>query len=297
MTKRSTQVVGYRISESFQLLIYGFEVRRASRQFLVESLNLLTPVFALGDITDRTRNQRALLRLQRTEADLHRKLSPVFPPSVQLQTLTHRPQSRLGEELHAVFGMPGSKPFRHQNLNLLPQKLLALVAKQLLHLGIDQYDLALPIHHDHRIGSGFQKPAEFLLGLLALGDITDRTRNQRALFRLQRTESDLHRKLRPVFPPSVQLKTLTHRPHPRLGKELPAVIRMPADKPVRHHMLNHLPQNLLPLEAKHPLHHTIPYTTLSPSIHHDHRIGSRFQKPTEFLLSLLALGDITDRTG
>src|SRR5262245_41446620 len=102
MTKRSTQVVGYRISESFQLLIYGFEVRRASRQFLVESLNLLTPVFALGDITDRTRNQRALFRLQRTEADLHRKLSPVFPPSVQLQTLTHRPHQILGADLHTA---------------------------------------------------------------------------------------------------------------------------------------------------------------------------------------------------
>src|SRR5262249_12560564 len=124
----------YRISESFQLLIYGFEVRRASRQFLVESLNLLTPVFALGDITDRTRNQRALFRLQRTEADLHRKLSPVFPPSVQLQTPTHRPHPRLGEELHAVFRMLGSEHFWHPDLNLLRQQLLALITKHLLPL-------------------------------------------------------------------------------------------------------------------------------------------------------------------
>src|SRR5215831_5345327 len=211
MTKGRAQVVRYGIRESFQLSIYGFEVRRASRQLLVESLNMLTPMFALGDIANRTRDQRALFRFQRTEADLHRKLSPVFPPSVQLKTLTHRPHPRLGKELRAVFRMPGAKPFRHQNLNLLPQKLLPLVAKQLLHLGIDQHDLAPPIHHDHGIGSRFQKPTEFLLSLLALGDITDRTRNQRALFRFQWTEADLHRKLCPVFPPSVQLQTLTHR--------------------------------------------------------------------------------------
>src|SRR5262245_19232651 len=98
MTKRTTPAVRYRISRSFQLLIYGFEVRRASRQFLVESLNMLTPMFALGDIANRTRDQRALFRFQRTEADLHRKLRPVFPPSVQLKTLTHRPHPRLGKE-------------------------------------------------------------------------------------------------------------------------------------------------------------------------------------------------------
>ncbi len=74
-----------------------------------------------------------------------------------------------------MFGVSAPKPFRHQNLNLLPQELFPLIPKQLLHLCIDQHDLPLPIHHDHRIRSGFQKPTEFLLGLLAPGDVQHRT--------------------------------------------------------------------------------------------------------------------------
>jgi hypothetical protein len=74
----------------------------------------------------------------------------------------------MGEELFAVLGVRDPRSFRHQNLNLLPQELVPFIPKQFLDLGIDQHDPALPIHDDHRIRSGFQKPAEFLLGLLAL---------------------------------------------------------------------------------------------------------------------------------
>jgi hypothetical protein len=60
---------------------------------------------AFGDVADGTGDKRALLRLQRTETDFHGKLRSVFPPSVQLQTFTHRPHPRLGEELLAVLGV------------------------------------------------------------------------------------------------------------------------------------------------------------------------------------------------
>ena len=123
---------------------------------------------AFGNVADGTGDKCALLRLQRTQTDFHGKLRSVFPPPEQPQTITHRPHPRLGEELLAVLGVWAPKPVRHQNLNLLPQQVVPLIPKQFLDLGIDQHDLALPIHDDHGIWSGFQKPAEFLFGLLAL---------------------------------------------------------------------------------------------------------------------------------
>src|SRR5262249_49165705 len=105
----------------------------------VESLNMLLPVFALGDVADRARDQRSLLGLQGTEADFHGEFGAILSPSVQLETLTHRPHPRLRKELRAVLRMQGTKPLRHQGLNLLPQKLFPRVAKQPLHLGVDQY--------------------------------------------------------------------------------------------------------------------------------------------------------------
>src|SRR5689334_21192345 len=65
--------------------------------------------------------------------------------------------------------MLGTKSFRHQNLDLLSEKLLPPVAKHLLHLEIDQYDLALSIQHDHSIRSRFQKATKNLLTQPDLG--------------------------------------------------------------------------------------------------------------------------------
>src|SRR5438876_2265538 len=97
------------------------------RQITFAPTQCLLCALALGDVTDGAGDERALLRFQRTEADFHWKLRAVFPPSVQLQTRTHRPRARLGEEAQAVFGVPAPKPFRHQNLDLLAQEFFPLV--------------------------------------------------------------------------------------------------------------------------------------------------------------------------
>ena len=64
-----------------------------------------------------------------------------------------------------MLGVSSTKSFWHQYFNLLPQEVLPLVAKQFLHLSIDQHDPSLAIHHDYGIRSGFQEPSEFPLGL------------------------------------------------------------------------------------------------------------------------------------
>src|SRR5262249_53157826 len=102
MTKGRAQVVRYGIRERFQLSIYGFEGRRASRQFLVESLNMLTPMFALGDIANRTRDHPALFPFQRTEVDRHPNRRPSSPPRVQLNAPTQRTVPTIGKEPPAV---------------------------------------------------------------------------------------------------------------------------------------------------------------------------------------------------
>src|SRR5208282_1748970 len=106
-----------------------------------------------------------------TQADLHRKLGSVFPPSVKGQTLTHRPHPRLRKKSPAVPRVSTTKPFRHENLNLLPQEFFSLISKHILHLCVDQYDPALPTHYDHCIRCGFQKPSEFLLRAFAFRNV------------------------------------------------------------------------------------------------------------------------------
>ena len=71
--------------------------------------------------------------------------------------------------------MPTPEAFGHQDFNLLPQQLLSSISKQPLDLGVHQNDFAVLVHYDHGIWSGLQKPAEFLLGPLALGDVVNRS--------------------------------------------------------------------------------------------------------------------------
>ena len=66
--------------------------------------------------------------------------------------------------------MRSSKPLGHQNLNRLPEQLLARVAEQLLRLRIHQQDAALTAHDHHRIRRRLQQTPELHLGPFSLGD-------------------------------------------------------------------------------------------------------------------------------
>ena len=58
----------------------------------------------------------------------------------------------------------GAEPLRHQGLDGFAQQFIALVAKQLLHLRVDQDDLTLTVDHDHRVGRSLQQGTKLLLG-------------------------------------------------------------------------------------------------------------------------------------
>src|SRR5437870_5051766 len=75
---------------------------------------------------------------------------------------SHRAHARLGEKARSVLRMPATKALRREDLDRLPQQLLALVTKQLLYLRVDQDDLAGPIDDDHGVRRGLQQISELL---------------------------------------------------------------------------------------------------------------------------------------
>src|SRR5260221_13766452 len=74
------------------------------RQLDVLFLQRLLEALALGDVADRARHQRALLSLERAQADLDRELAAVLASPVELEAPAHRTHARIGEEAVA---MPG----------------------------------------------------------------------------------------------------------------------------------------------------------------------------------------------
>ena len=120
---------GQRLEESLQ---YG----AAAAQFVFNRP-------ALGDVANGARNQHAFLGLERAEADLDGELGAILAQRVQFHAGPHGPHPRIGEKTRAVPRMVVPEAFRHQHLNGLPQQLFPRVSKQLLHLRVDQDDLAL----------------------------------------------------------------------------------------------------------------------------------------------------------
>src|SRR2546423_728050 len=83
--------------------------------------------------------------------------------SEQLEASPHWPNSRLREKSRPVLRMPPTEALRNQHFNFLAQQLFALMAEELLHLRVDQNNLAGSIHHDHRVGRCLEQLAELPL--------------------------------------------------------------------------------------------------------------------------------------
>src|SRR5258705_523878 len=128
---------------------------------------------ALADVADRAGDERALLGLQRAEADLDRKFGSVLALPEKLDADTHRSHLRRSKELIAVRWVLRTEARRQEQLDLLTKHLGPRVAKELLGLRIDEHDIAGLVHDDDRIWSCFEQVPEFPFRLLALGDVAD----------------------------------------------------------------------------------------------------------------------------
>jgi hypothetical protein len=82
--------------------------------------NLFFRPLSVRDIANGGGNQHAFFGFQGAEADLHRKLMPIFTQAVKFQPGTHRSHVRVGKESRPVPGMLTPEPLRHQHFDFLP---------------------------------------------------------------------------------------------------------------------------------------------------------------------------------
>ena len=130
------------------------------RRRLQETAKLRLGALSIRDVADRAGHKDAVVGLERTQADLDRKLGAVLATASQLQPRTHRPHAGICEVVDAVLRMATSKPFGDEDLHVLAEKLGTCVAEEPLGLRVDANDLALAVDDDDRIGCGFEEILE-----------------------------------------------------------------------------------------------------------------------------------------
>src|SRR5258708_32219556 len=98
----------------------------------------------------------------------------------------------------AMVAMLVPEPLRDEHLDGLAEEFVAMVAEQLLCLGIDQYDAAVGAHDNHGVRRGVQQTAKEFFGTLAVGDVANYRANQQPARTLHGAEADFDRELRAV---------------------------------------------------------------------------------------------------
>ena len=142
--------------------------------------------------------------------------------------------------------------------------------------------------------AGLQHPP---FELLALRDVANRARYERAAVGLQRAETDLDRKLRPVFPQAEQVETDAHAARPRFAKEVAAVPRVRPAEPLGHEQFDPLADEFLTAVSEEPLRLRVDQDDAPVPVDDDHRVGRGLQQVLESLLGLLSVTDVADRHG
>ena len=88
----------------------------------------------------------------------------------------------LDKEAVTVPGLQPTEARGRQHFNVAAQKFVTLVAKELLHLRVDEDDLAVSVHHHNGIRRAFQQLPESILRLFAAGNIVAHFQQPRGLF-------------------------------------------------------------------------------------------------------------------
>ncbi len=201
-------------------------------ELVLDPVGLLLHPPALGDVAYGGRDEQALVGLQRGQGDLDGELGPVLASRVQVSGQTHRAGAWFADIAVAEGHVHAGVAVRHQDLHRLTDELGALVAEQLLELGVDQDDRTVTVDDDHPVGRGLEQSAEELgLAVLLVG-LAQPDRNQRTPVGDDRAhrEVDMVRDTAGVLDPGVADGDLDLvRQYGGHGDPLEVVHRLPAE--------------------------------------------------------------------
>ena len=262
----------------------GEKLALESARLLEAPVLLLPHLFepsAVRDVADRAGDQHAVLGFQRAQADLHRNLRAVLAESMELQPGTHRPYARIREEPGPVATVRRPVPLGHEDLYRIAQQVHALVTEEPLGLRVHQHDPPLAIDDHDGVRGRLQQSTELLLRALALADVADRAHREHPLLRLQGAQAYLHRELRSVTPPTVEIKSGAHRPHARVREVSRAVTDMRPAEPLRHQQLDRLTEQLFSRVPEQPFGLGVHQNDPAEFVHDDDRVRDRFEEPAK----------------
>src|SRR4029450_5036791 len=91
-----------------------------------------------------------------------------------------------------------SEPIGDEDFDRVSEEFRAPIAEDPFRLRVDQDDVAALVDDDNSVRRRFQEPPELRFRFLTVADVPDRAHGERAVFRLERTQTDLDGKFRAI---------------------------------------------------------------------------------------------------
>ena len=147
--------------------------RRQLLHTLAQIVNetLLHPLcaVALADVADDSDDRVLSLRIQQTDADLHRKFGPVRTPTCQLAgDRPRRWRLSVGRSLRV---MGSAKSFRNDCFDIAAEQRVTRISKQALCLVVHSDDTTIGVDHEDGVGRRVDQAAEVSLALIPTLDL------------------------------------------------------------------------------------------------------------------------------
>ena len=176
----------------------------------IQFANLFFGLATVAYVANRTGNESASRRFQRTQTDFDREFGAVLAAAEKFEARAHLARLRRIGVQAAMANVLAVKPLGHQHLDRLAYHLFARIAEEAFGLRIDELDVTLGIDDHHRVGSRFQQIAESLFFFLALRDVADRAQDERLIAGFQGTQADFDREFRSVLAAAIEVQSGAH---------------------------------------------------------------------------------------
>ena len=231
-----------------------------------------------ADVADGRGDEDALGALERAEHDLDRELAAVPAQGDELDPGADLLGQGVGRRAQVVGDDPLGEALRDDVRDRLADELVTAVAELLLGLDVEQDDLAMPVHHHHRIGGRFEQAAVAGLGGLPRADVADGRGDEDALGALERAEHDLDRELAAVPALGDELDPGADLLGQGVGRRAQVVGDDPLGEAFRDDVGDRLADELVTAVAELLLGLDVEQHDLAMPVHHHHRIGGRFEQ-------------------
>ena len=243
-----------------------------------QSVALALRFDTIGDVTNGSGNEQSVFGVDGGQRDLGWELRSIFAPSRERHPGAHWSGTRVAEVPRPMVWVNSAHSVGHQQLDLLSDEFLTLIAEKRFSLAVCQRDHTVTVHADDRIGRCLEQTSELRFCASALGHVSDGGGDDATTVKLYGCQGDLGRKLGTILPSTRQLHPRTHGASHGMAEVRRPMAGVSVSDRARHQEINRVADELIPAVPEERFGLRVDQQDRTIDVHTDDRVRNRLEK-------------------